>query len=116
MMLGTPTPTPTAMAIMSEVPKAEEEEGAEVGEEVDVGLVVLGVLGVVVPVLPVDVSVCLGPAGEVDVALPLPPLPSPDPESPVATAASAETTAVVVLLGCGFESLPSHENITDLAL
>ena len=56
------------------------------------------------------VSVGTEPAAVVELALPL------SPVDPVATAASADTTAVVVLLGCGLFAAGWHENMTDLAL
>ena len=97
-IVETPMPSPTAKAIMSPVlrPECEVE-------------LALGVLSLLLPVVlvpffwvfvPVDEE---PPAEDVELPLELPlPLPPPLlPVDPVATAASADITAVVVLLGCG---------------
>ena len=95
-IVGMPMPSPTAKAMMSPVLRPEFE--VELVPEVP---------WLLLPVLPVPffwefVPVDEEPPAE-DVELPLPlPLPPPLlPVDPVATAASADITAVVVLLGCG---------------
>ena len=95
-MVGMPMPRPTAMAIMSPVlrPELDVEPVAEVPSLL-VPLLLVPCFWVVVPV---DEEL---PAEDVELPLELP-LPLPlSPEDPVATAASADITAVVVLLGCG---------------
>ena len=89
-IVGTPIPSPTTKAIMSPVPRPVSRAP-----------------WLLLPVLPVPFFSVFVPVDEEppaeDVELPLPlPLPPPSlPVDPVATAASADTTAVVVLLGCG---------------
>ena len=94
-MVGMPMPNPTDKAIISPVPSPELEPELEL---------VLALVPVLLPLLPppllvpffeILVSVGAEPAADVELALPL------SPADPVATAASADTTAVVVLLGCG---------------
>ena len=98
-MVGMPIPNPTAKAILSPVSRPESEP------EPVLALVLVPSLLLLPPLLVlffrVLVSVGAEPAVDVELGfeLPLPlPLLSVDP---VATAASADTTAVVVLLGCG---------------
>ena len=94
-MVGIPMPNPTDRAMMSPVssPELEPALGLAVAL-VPVRLPLLPPL-LLVPLFEVLVSVGTELAAVVELALPL------SPEDPVATAASADTTAVVVLLGCG---------------
>ena len=90
-----PTPNPTDRAMISPVssPELEPELGL-VFALVPLPLELLPPL-LLVPVLEVLVSVGVEPVADVELVLPL------SPVDPVATAANPDTTAVVVLLGCG---------------
>ena len=94
-MVGMPIPNPTDNAMMSPVSSPElEPEFPLVLVLLPVRLPLLPPL-LLVPFVEVLVSVGTAPAAVVELALPL------SPVDPVATAASADTIAVVVLLGCG---------------
>ena len=105
MIVGMPMPSPTAKAIMSPVlrPELEVEPVPEVFPLLLlVTLMPLLLLSFFWVAASVDEE---PPAEDVELELELPlPLPLPPPllpADPVATAASADITAVVVLLGCG---------------
>lgn len=94
-MVGMPMPNPTDKAIISPESRPELESELElVLALVPVPLPLLLPL-LLVPFFEVLAFVGAEPAADVELALPL------SPVDPVATAASADTTAVVVLLGCG---------------
>ena len=101
-MVGMPMPSPTAKAMISLVVRPELK--------LVLGLVLVLVLGP--PLLFFGVLVSVGVEPAADVELPLPMLPG----DPVAIPASADTTAVVVLLGDGLFAAGSQENMNERAL
>ncbi len=108
-MVGMPTPNPTAKAMMSPVSRPEPEPEPEPGLMVALLLLLLLLPLLLLLLPPPDAPVCVGVEPVADDELALPVL----SEDPVATAASPDTTAVVVLLGCGLFAAGWHENMTD---